>query len=344
VSTTTPAPALTAYALGLGDDALILGQRLAEWITRALQIEEDVAIGNIALDLFGQARTLLTYAGEAEGAGLDEDDLAYMRDDRDFRNVHLVEIPNGDFAVTMARLLAFSAYQYELYQALLDSADATLAGLAGKAVKEVTYHRDHATQWVLRLGAVDLQVLRGTLRLVQGDLMTDTATASTRRHHAVFHELRVASVERLTDDAVAVTFDVPAELREEFRFRPGQHLSVRSPVLGDEVRRNYSICAPATSAPVTTRSPHATPSFAGTPRRQDPVTALIGNGVHLVAVAWQRRGHAIDIRSACGAERKPKTIEPNEPGSCRRQRLVALAVGSCPLRGPRVHVRASPPW
>ena len=152
MSTTTPAPALPAYALGLGDDALILGQRLAEWMTRAPQIEEDVAIGNIALDLFGQARNLLTYAGEAEGAGLDEDDLAYMRDDRDFRNVHLVEIPNGDFAVTMARLLAFSAYQYELYQALLDSGDATLAGLAGKAVKEVTYHRDHATQWVLRLG------------------------------------------------------------------------------------------------------------------------------------------------------------------------------------------------
>jgi len=151
---TTPAtlPALSAYALSLGDDALILGQRLAEWITRAPQIEEDVAIGNIALDLLGQARVLLTYAGEAEGAGRDEDDLAYLRDDRDFRNVHLVEIPNGDFAVTMARLLAFSAYQHELYQALLGSGDATLAGLAGKAVKEVTYHRDHATQWVLRLG------------------------------------------------------------------------------------------------------------------------------------------------------------------------------------------------
>jgi ring-1,2-phenylacetyl-CoA epoxidase subunit PaaC len=145
-------PALSVYALGLGDDALILGQRLAEWVTRAPQIEEDVALGNIALDLLGQARTLLTYAGEVENAGRDEDDLAYLRDDRDFRNAHLVEIPGGDFAVTMARLLAFSAYQYELYRALLDSGDATLAGLAGKAVKEVAYHRDHATQWVLRLG------------------------------------------------------------------------------------------------------------------------------------------------------------------------------------------------
>jgi ring-1,2-phenylacetyl-CoA epoxidase subunit PaaC len=145
-------PPLAAYALALGDDALILAQRLGEWVARAPQIEEDVALANIALDLLGQARTLLGYAGVVEGAGRDEDDLAYLRDDRDFRNVQLVEIPNGDFAVTMARQLIFSAYQYELYSALTDSADETLAGLAGKAVKEVAYHRDHATQWVLRLG------------------------------------------------------------------------------------------------------------------------------------------------------------------------------------------------
>ena len=145
-------PPLAAYALALGDDALILAQRLGEWVARAPHIEEDVALANIALDLLGQARTLLSYAGAVEGAGRDEDDLAYLRDDRDFRNVQLVEIPNGDFAVTMARQLVFSAYQYELYTALNSSDDGTLAGLAGKAVKEVAYHRDHATQWVLRLG------------------------------------------------------------------------------------------------------------------------------------------------------------------------------------------------
>jgi ring-1,2-phenylacetyl-CoA epoxidase subunit PaaC len=145
-------PPLAAYALALGDDALILAQRLGEWVAHAPQIEEDVALANIALDLLGQARILLSYAGVVEGAGRDEDDLAYLRDDRDFRNVQLVEIPNGDFAVTMARQLAFSAYQYELYGALLGSGDETIAGLAGKAVKEVAYHRDHATQWVLRLG------------------------------------------------------------------------------------------------------------------------------------------------------------------------------------------------
>ncbi|MGI8418082.1 MAG: 1,2-phenylacetyl-CoA epoxidase subunit PaaC [Nakamurella sp.] len=145
-------PALSTYALGLGDDALILAQRLGGWVTRAPQIEEDMALANIALDLLGQARTLLTYAGEVEGNGRDEDDLAYLRDEREFRNVHLVEIGNGDFAVTIARQLLFAAYQVELYTALSASKDATLAGLAGKALKEVLYHRDHATQWVLRLG------------------------------------------------------------------------------------------------------------------------------------------------------------------------------------------------
>jgi ring-1,2-phenylacetyl-CoA epoxidase subunit PaaC len=140
------------YALRLGDDALVLSHRLGEWIAAAPQLEEDVAIGNIALDLLGQARSLLTYAGELEGAGRDEDALAYFRDERDFTNVHLCELRNGDFGETMARLLVFSAYQSELYSQLSSSRDETLAAIAAKAVKEVGYHRDHATQWVLRLG------------------------------------------------------------------------------------------------------------------------------------------------------------------------------------------------
>ncbi len=145
-------PALATYALRLGDDALVLAHRLGEWIAAAPQLEEDIALGNIGLDLLGQARTLLTYAGDVEGAGRDEDDLAYLRDERDFLNVQLVEIPNGDFAMTVARQLVFSTYQLALYDALCGSSDETLAGIAGKAVKEVDYHRDHATQWVLRLG------------------------------------------------------------------------------------------------------------------------------------------------------------------------------------------------
>ena len=148
----TPAAEVAAYALRLADDALILAQRMGEWIAAAPQLEEDVALANIGLDLLGQARSLLTYAGAAEGRGRDEDALAYLRDEREFTNLALCEIDNGDFAVTMARMLVFSAYQCELYARLAASTDETLAAIAAKAVKEVEYHRDHATQSVLRLG------------------------------------------------------------------------------------------------------------------------------------------------------------------------------------------------
>jgi len=145
-------PPLAAYALRLGDDALILSQRLAEWSAKAPELEEDVALTNLALDLLGQARALLTYAGQVEGRGRTEDDLAYLRDEREFTNLLLVEQPRGDFAYAMVRQLLFSSYQLEFYRALRASTDLTLAAVAGKAVKEVAYHRDHATQWVLRLG------------------------------------------------------------------------------------------------------------------------------------------------------------------------------------------------
>ena len=140
------------YTLGLADDALVSAQRMGWWISRAPELEEDVALANIGLDQLGQARTLLAYAGDVEGAGRGEDDLAYLRNDREFRNVWLVERPQTDFGVTMARLLVFAAYQSELYAALSRGTDATLAGVAGKAVKEVAYHLDHAARWVVRLG------------------------------------------------------------------------------------------------------------------------------------------------------------------------------------------------
>jgi ring-1,2-phenylacetyl-CoA epoxidase subunit PaaC len=147
-----PMPPVAAYALRLGDDALVLAQRLGAWVSNGPQLEEDVALANLALDLLGQARTLLGHAGELEGAGRDEDALAYLREEREFTNLQLVEIPNGDFAVTIARQLVFSTYQLPLYAALQASADETLAAIAAKAVKEVAYHRDHAVQWTLRLG------------------------------------------------------------------------------------------------------------------------------------------------------------------------------------------------
>ncbi|MGP3998541.1 1,2-phenylacetyl-CoA epoxidase subunit PaaC [Streptomyces sp. 8N706] len=131
-------------ALALGDDALVLSHRLGEWAGKAPVLEEDVALANIALDLLGQARVLLSMVG-------DEDELAYLREERAFRNVQLVEQPGGDFAQTMARQLYFSTYQHLLYGQLVQG-DGPFAPLAGKAVKEVAYHRDHAEQWTLRLG------------------------------------------------------------------------------------------------------------------------------------------------------------------------------------------------
>ncbi|MGI8948409.1 MAG: 1,2-phenylacetyl-CoA epoxidase subunit PaaC, partial [Ornithinimicrobium sp.] len=117
-------------------------------MSRAPELEEDLALANIGLDQLGQARTLLAYAGQVEGVGHGEDDLAYLRDEREFRNVCLVERPQDDFGVTMARLLIFATWQADLYAGLARSSDATLAGVAGKAVKEVAYHLDHAAQWV----------------------------------------------------------------------------------------------------------------------------------------------------------------------------------------------------
>ncbi|MET8169452.1 1,2-phenylacetyl-CoA epoxidase subunit PaaC [Streptomyces sp. NPDC005329] len=131
-------------ALALGDDALVLSHRLGEWMGHAPVLEEEVALANIALDLLGQARILLSMVG-------DEDELAYLREERAFRNLQLVEQPNGDFAHTIVRQLYFSTYQHLLY-ARLAAVEGPFAGLAAKAVKEVAYHRDHAEQWTLRLG------------------------------------------------------------------------------------------------------------------------------------------------------------------------------------------------
>ena len=143
---------VAAYCLRLGDDALVLAQRLCEWAARSPQLEEDVALMNLALDLLGQSRSLLTLAGEREGEGRDEDDLAFLRDEPDFVSAQIMELDNGDFGRTMARQLLVSAYSVPLWQALTASTDAGLAAVAGKAVKEAAYHLDHARSWVLRLG------------------------------------------------------------------------------------------------------------------------------------------------------------------------------------------------
>lgn len=138
--------------LRLGDNALILGHRLSEWSADAPVLEEDIALTNVALDLIGHARLWLTAAGEAEGQGRSEDDLAYLRDVRDWRNLHLVELPNGDFARTMVRQFFFDSYHLLLLEGLACGRDAEIAGIANKAAKEVRYHLRHSRNWVIRLG------------------------------------------------------------------------------------------------------------------------------------------------------------------------------------------------
>jgi ring-1,2-phenylacetyl-CoA epoxidase subunit PaaC len=143
---------LAEYCLMLGDDALIMSHRLQEWCTHAPELEDEVAIANIGLDLLGQARLLLARAGKADGTGRSEDDLAFLRPEHEFRNVRLAELPGGDFADLTARLLVFATWRLALLQRLVASKDTVLSAIADKGVKEITYHRDYAAGWAVRLG------------------------------------------------------------------------------------------------------------------------------------------------------------------------------------------------
>jgi ring-1,2-phenylacetyl-CoA epoxidase subunit PaaC len=150
---TVVAPPHLASVLRLADTALVLGQRLSEWCGHGPVLEEDIALSNIALDEFGQARLLLTHAAAIEGRGRDEDQLAFLRSPPEYLNLTIVELPNGDFARTMLRVLFVAAYQCEIYAALAGSSDdADLAAIAAKSLKECAYHRQHAADWVIRLG------------------------------------------------------------------------------------------------------------------------------------------------------------------------------------------------
>jgi ring-1,2-phenylacetyl-CoA epoxidase subunit PaaC len=144
--------ALLAYLVRHGDDNVILGQRLAEYISYAPELEEDLAVGNFALDHIGVANHLLTYAAAVEGEGRDADELAMLRSEREYTNLLLVEQPHNDFAGLIVRQFFFDAYQLPLWEALSTSADPTIAGIAQRASKEATYHLRHSSGWVVRLG------------------------------------------------------------------------------------------------------------------------------------------------------------------------------------------------
>src|SRR5215213_6618381 len=206
---------LGVYCLMLGDDALVLSQRLTEWITRAPELEEEVAIGNIALDLLGQARLLLARAGSVGVLGRsrepgratesipDEDALAYFRDLDEFRCTPLVTAPNGDFAHLMVRLLVATAVRLAVFARLRDSRDPVLAAIAAKGVHELTYARDHAARWVLRLGDGTAQSHRRAQ-----DAVDAVVPLSAESFSATDVELRLASA------GVAVD---PSTVRDEVR-------------------------------------------------------------------------------------------------------------------------------
>lgn len=145
-------PGFFTYLLRLGDDRLVLGHRLSEWCGHGPVLEEDIALTNIALDLVGQANLLLQRAGQAEGAGRDQDALAYLREAIEYRNALIAELPNGDFAFTIVRQFLFSVYAMHQWDALSSSKDPDLAGIAAKALKESRYHVRHSADWMLRLG------------------------------------------------------------------------------------------------------------------------------------------------------------------------------------------------
>ena len=156
VDTTVPdgvdAAALAALCVALGDDALVSAQRLGEWVTRAPELEEEVALANIGLDLLGQARLLYSRAGQTDGTGRDEDAYAYFRDAAGFRNVRLAELPNGDFAFTIVRLLVLSSWRLAHFERLASHPDPVLSAIATKGAKELRYHRQYAAEWAVRLG------------------------------------------------------------------------------------------------------------------------------------------------------------------------------------------------
>jgi ring-1,2-phenylacetyl-CoA epoxidase subunit PaaC len=206
---------LVLYALRRADDALILGHRLSEWCGHAPMMEEDMALANMGLDLLGQARELYSYAADVEGKGNDEDKFAYLRDVRQYRNLLLLEQPNGDFARTMARQFFYAAFADLYWRAMMNSRDAALAAIAAKSEKESAYHVRHCSEWIIRLGdgtdeshrraqtAIDdlwaytgemFEVDDSERGLIDAGIATDPATLRPRWLETVSNVLREATL------------------------------------------------------------------------------------------------------------------------------------------------------
>ena len=230
--TTASKEDLFEYALRLGDTSLVLGHRLSEWCGHAPEMELDMAMSNLGLDLIGQARLFLTYAGEVEEKGRDEDQLAFSRDVLDYRNFLLVEQPNGDWGATIARQFYFSVFQQLYFQQLAASTDEQLAAIARKALPEIAYHVRFATEWVVRLGdgteeskrrmQEGLNLLwRFTAELFESDEVENRLTAAGIAPDAA--QLRPLWQERIEQVLLDATLEMPAPHRPALGGRKGHH-------------------------------------------------------------------------------------------------------------------------
>ncbi|MGL5890511.1 MAG: 1,2-phenylacetyl-CoA epoxidase subunit PaaC [Bacteroidia bacterium] len=234
--------ALLEYVLRLGDSSLVNGHRLSEWCSKGPILEEDLALANIALDCIGQARLLLTYAGEIEGKGRTEDDLAYGRVSAEYRNALLTEQPNGDFGVTIARQLYYTIFTNLLYTALCKSTDATLAGIAAKALKENQYHLRHCTEWTLRLGDGTeeshrrIQVGFDDLWMFTGDLFAVTPADAQLVAEGVmpdFASIQAQWQQQLSEVLSKATLTMPQDGWMQSGSRTGLHTEHLSYLLGE---------------------------------------------------------------------------------------------------------------
>jgi ring-1,2-phenylacetyl-CoA epoxidase subunit PaaC len=233
---------LVTFLLRVADDHLILGHRLSEWCGHAPMLEEDLAMPNIALDLIGQARALYQYAGEVEGKGRSEDDLAYLRREREYLNCLMVERPNGDFAHTILRQFWFAAFMHPFWEKAQASSDETVAGIAAKAVKEVAYHVRHCGEWVIRLGdgtkesAARMQTAVEALapyvdELFETDMASDAvAAAGIMPGPASLRPGFDATVSRVFAEAL---LDMPAAAWPQTGGRSGRHGEAMGYLLAD---------------------------------------------------------------------------------------------------------------
>ena len=245
--------ALFEYCLRIGDNSLVVGHRVSEWCGHGPILEEDIALTNIALDLVGQSRTLLTYAGAVEGKGRTEDDLAYLRQVVDYRNCLLAEQENGDFAKTIVRQFLFDSYNVLLLEELQHSADATLAAYAVKSLKEAAYHVRHSSEWMIRLGDGTAESKQRTqtaldeLWMYSGELFEMDETEKTLQKANIapdskaIYEKWTANVSKILEMA---TLQLPETGWMQTGGRTGKHSELLGYVLAElqYVQRSYPNC------------------------------------------------------------------------------------------------------